>query len=398
MKILFLAPEPFFQERGTPIAVRLALEVLAKRGDDCIDLLTYREGTSIEIPNVTLKRIRSPRLLEGINPGISIRKILCDFILLFATLTLVWRNRKSQYDLIHAVEESVFIAALIKLLFGIPYIYDMDSSLSLQLTEKWFLLRPLRPFLQFAEHLAVKYSTAVVPVCDALAAIADKHGATETCILRDISLLDVNGFKANAEDLRKSLQIPNENLIVLYIGNLERYQGIDLLIEAFAEAAPAHSNSNLIIIGGRKDHIDMYLEKGRELGITSRLHLIGPRPVSSLNSYLLQANILVSPRTLGNNTPMKIYSYLHSGKAILATALPTHTQVLDEKVSMLAAPQVTPFKDALLRLLNEKELRDTLGKNAFELAEEKYTFNVFSRKLNQLYDKIGKDLKSRMSP
>lgn len=390
MKILFLAPEPFFQERGTPIAVRLALEVLAKRKNDSIDLLTYREGSSIEIPNVTVKRIRYPQFLAGISPGISLRKIICDLFLLFGTLALVWRKRKSQYDLIHAVEESVFIAAFIKLLFRIPYIYDMDSSLSLQLTEKWILLRPLRPLFQLAEHLAVKYSTAVVPVCDALAAIADQHGSTETCILRDISLLDVNGFEEQAESLRNTLQIPDDHLIALYIGNLERYQGIDLLIEAFAKAAKQHSKSDLVIIGGRREHIDMYNQKGKQLGVPARIHLIGPRPVSSLNNYLLQADILVSPRTLGNNTPMKIYSYLHSGKAILATALPTHTQVLNEEVAMLAAAQVDDFSAAFCKLFENKKLREVLGQKAFELAEKKYTFKVFSQKLNQLYDKIEK--------
>ena len=45
----------------------------------------------------------------------------------------------------------------------------------------------------------------------------------------------------------------------------------------------------------------------------------------------------MSPRIKGNNTPMKL-SYLHSGKAVLATNLPPHTQILDNRVAMLADP------------------------------------------------------------
>ena len=45
---------------------------------------------------------------------------------------------------------------------------------------------------------------------------------------------------------------------------------------------------------------------------------------------LLAADVLVSPRLKGLNTPMKIYSYLDSGSAVLATRLRTHTQVLDD--------------------------------------------------------------------
>ena len=41
MKILLLAPHPYYQERGTPIAVDLLVRVLSERGDQ-IDLLTYQ--------------------------------------------------------------------------------------------------------------------------------------------------------------------------------------------------------------------------------------------------------------------------------------------------------------------------------------------------------------------
>ena len=49
-------------------------------------------------------------------------------------------------------------------------------------------------------------------------------------------------------------------------------------------------------------------------------------------------DILVSPRIRGTNTPLKIYSYLRSGKPIVATDLLTHTQVLSPDVARLVAP------------------------------------------------------------
>ena len=143
MKVLFLAPQPFYQERGTPIAVKIALESLAKKlaqaspPSPAIDVLCYAEGEDITIPGVRINRIWGLRILAGVRPGISVKKLLCDVIFLFATLLLVWRNRNDQYSVLHAVEESVFIAWLVKKVWGIPYIYDMDSSMSLQVTEKW---------------------------------------------------------------------------------------------------------------------------------------------------------------------------------------------------------------------------------------------------------------------
>ena len=66
---------------------------------------------------------------------------------------------------------------------------------------------------------------------------------------------------------------------------------------------------------------------------------LGPRPMNMFGHYLKQADILVSRRIQENNTPMKIYSYLNSGKAVLVTRLyPTHTRMLNDDVAYLVAP------------------------------------------------------------
>ena len=57
----------------------------------------------------------------------------------------------------------------------------------------------------------------------------------------------------------------------------------------------------------------------------------GERPADEIPAYLLAADVLVSPRSRGTNTPLKIYQYLRSGKPIVATRLLTHTQVLERR-------------------------------------------------------------------
>ncbi len=75
------------------------------------------------------------------------------------------------------------------------------------------------------------------------------------------------------------------------------------------------------------------------MGIASHVYFCGSRPLQELGHYLNQANILLTPRIQGNNTPMKLYSYLGSGKAVLATDLLAHTQVHTSEFSCLV-PQV----------------------------------------------------------
>jgi glycosyltransferase involved in cell wall biosynthesis len=116
--------------------------------------------------------------------------------------------------------------------------------------------------------------------------------------------------------------------IALYVGNLEGYQGIDLLLEGFAARASA-SDLQVIIIGGEHQHIAAYRARAQALGIAAQVHFLGPRPLANLSGYLRQADILLSPRILGQNTPMKVYSYMQAGRAILATNIRSHTQALD---------------------------------------------------------------------
>ncbi|RIL07260.1 MAG: glycosyl transferase family 1 [Proteobacteria bacterium] len=394
MRVLLLAPQPFFQERGTPIAVRLAATVLSKRAKDQIDLLTYHEGSDLEIANVQLVRIYVPQWLErmglkGIGPGVSIKKLMCDLLFAFKALRLVLAKR---YDMVHAVEESVFLALLFKWIFKVPYIYDMDSSLALQVTEKWYVLKPLSPLLNYLERLAVKHSLAVVPVCDALAAIANRHGSPFTQVLHDISLLNGDRKGDFAVNLRNEAGLGEADKVFLYIGNLEAYQGIDLMLESFALAAEKEVLAKLVVIGGREEHIELYRGRAERLGISDRVRFLGTRPVSRLNDYLLQADYLVSPRVKGNNTPMKIYSYLHSGKPVIATDLPTHSQVMDSSCAKLAAPDSESMRQAMLELLGDPDKAAALGEKARALAEERYTFGNFERTLSGIYDKVAAEI------
>ena len=130
--ILVIAPQPFFQNRGTPIAVKLLVEELVKIGYD-VHLLVFHEGEDVELPGVTIHRGPAPWGVHNIPPSISWKKIVCDIFMFFKGFALLRRNR---YTLVHAVEESVFLAMVYKVILKTPYIYDMDSSLAQQLEIK----------------------------------------------------------------------------------------------------------------------------------------------------------------------------------------------------------------------------------------------------------------------
>ena len=113
MKILLLAPQPFFQNRGTPIAVRLMAETLGKMGHD-VHLLAFNEGENVTLDHVTIHRTPDLPFLRAVKPGFSLKKICCDALMAAKSL---WMQRKYRFDMVHAVEESVFIAMLVCFFF-----------------------------------------------------------------------------------------------------------------------------------------------------------------------------------------------------------------------------------------------------------------------------------------
>jgi glycosyltransferase involved in cell wall biosynthesis len=95
--------------------------------------------------------------------------------------------------------------------------------------------------------------------------------------------------------------------------------------------------------------------------------------------------VLVSPRSEGVNTPLKIYSYLASGVATLATRIPAHTQVLTEDCALLVEPNAEALGAGLERLLGDEALRVRLGEHARSHAEEHYSRRAFTEKLARFY-------------
>ena len=400
-----LAPHPFYQPRGTPIAADLVLRALSERGEQ-VDIVTFPEGSDKHYPNVTIHRTPAPKIIaslfKGIRPGFSLKKVICDVFLLVQALRLI---KNGDYDIVHAGEEAVFIALIIKKLFGIPYVYDMDSSLVQQLTDKMPQLQRIAKPLRDCEGIAVRNADAVIAVCQALETEIAPYKPKKVAIIPDISLLryEKNQQKnlREIDPLKEQFSIKGE--LLMYVGNLESYQGIDLLIASFAEALAAAPEAHLVAIGGTEANIQKYQEQARQLNtsqldISANVHFIGPRPIAQLQQYLDQADIVVSPRTQGSNTPMKLYSYLDSGKALLATNLTTHTQVLNNQTALTAEPEVSAFAAGMIHLINHPELRVSLGQAAQAYIAKAHTYEAFARKLGSLYDWVEEEISTDSTP
>lgn len=386
LRVLVMAPHPFFQLRGTPIDVDILVRALSARPGAEVDLLVYGEGEDRTYPNVTLHRVDAPGWTRGVKPGFSLKKLAIDVAMFWKAWSMV---RSRRYDVIHAGEEAAFMAMFYRAVHGVPFVYDLDSSVAQQMVEKNPALSPLAKLFDAIEGAAVRGAVATAPVCNALADLCRKHRARHVVTLHDISQL-ASPDAPRTGKLREEAGTDRE--ILLYVGNLEAYQGVDLLVEAFALAAKRTDRVDLVIIGGDDDDIVRYREKVRDLGIADRAHLVGKRPFDQLDTYLAEADILTAPRIRGINTPMKVFPYLHSGRAVLVTDLPTHSQILSPEVACLAPPEPEGFADAIVRLAENPDERERLGRAGRAFVEANHTFESHARRVNALYDHVVETL------
>ncbi len=379
MKVLVLAPQPFYQERGTPIAVDLLLKTLSDRGD-AVDLLTFHEGSDRSYPGLKIIRIKPWFPLQNIKPGFSLKKLICDAHLFARFLHLMTTQK---YDLVHALEEAAFMALLACPLRKVPYIYDMDSSMTTQLIDKMKPLKKIESLLRLIEGLPMHFAHIVMPMCDALADEARLRGAKAVIVLKDVSLVGYAPETDTVLYLKKDLGADKK--IVMYIGNLESYQGIDLLVESVSLICKDLPEMAVVIIGGADLDLQKYRQKVKKLGLEQVIHFYGKKPVADIAAYMRQADLLVSPRTQGLNTPMKVYSYLHSKTAVLATDLPTHTQVMTSKIAVLAKAEAPAFANAMKTILCDDVRREKLALEAYRHIEKEHSYKAFKQQVNKAY-------------
>lgn len=387
MNVLFLAPQPYFVPRGTPIAVRAAARAVVALGHR-VEILTYHAGETVRDSGVRIRRIERPLGVRSVPIGPSWQKAVCDAHLARAAMRLA---ANGSYELVHAVEEAAFIAMAIKRRLGIPFVYDMDSLMSEQIRAKNPVLLPAAAAFAAMERRAVRAALGVLAVCPALVDDARRmHPDADVALLPDTPL--------NTGDEEPEPEIVAEGGVrAVYVGNLEPYQGLGLLLEAFTRVADDYPAAKLIVVGGGKPGAEARLLRRipGSLWRSGRVRFLGPRPLERLGNILAAADILVSPRCAGRNTPMKLYSYLQSGRPVLATRLPTHTQVLTDDTAQLVAPSAPAMADGLRRLLASPDLRAALGRAGRDLAQREYGPEAFRRRMAEFYGRVGRRVERR---
>jgi glycosyltransferase involved in cell wall biosynthesis len=324
-------------------------------------------------------------MIQHVRVGPSRAKILLDVLVFCKAFTMLL---KEKYDVIHSHEEAAFFSMFLAWIFRTHHLYDMHSVLSNQLTNFDFGNIPIFvKVFELLERMVLKSCKAVITVgADLEEYVKQVDPTIHVVMIENIALhaYETHVTPAAVAELSEKLNLSGR-LPIVYTGTYERYQGLDMALECVDIVVKQYPSVIFLFVGAKNQQAKEWTEKAKEMNLQDHVLFLDVVPPEESMVFLAYAAVLISPRLNGTSTPLKIYSYLHAGKPIVATNIKSHTQVLDLNTAMLVAPDKDAFAEGIIRVLQDPELAQCLGTNALHYAQEKFNYQSYMSKVGQIY-------------
>jgi glycosyltransferase involved in cell wall biosynthesis len=371
--ILVVSPQPFYSDRGTPIAIRQVLQALSDLGHE-VDVLTFPVGRDIDIAGVRIIRCRNPLGIQSVPIGLSREKILLD-----VSLASAWRKllRTRDYAYIHAVEEAAVLGIVFGLAGRVPVLYDMQSSIPERLASHPVLgLAPARSTLDWVERRLLRGAHLTVAswgLRDRLERVEPTARIEEWRYPQDFTPAP----REDVAEVRRELEVSPADRLVLYCGTFEPYQGLSSLIDALPPVAQAVPDAVVALVGGDARRCSELSRHAHSLGMSNRVRILNRQPRARIPAFMTAADVLVSARASGENLPLKVFDYVAAGKPMVVTDIAGAGRLLGTNVAELVHTSSDAIARGLIRVLSNPGRAAELSRNARAFAERHLRWDRF---------------------
>jgi len=392
MKILVVAPTPFFSDRGTHIRILEEALALEKMGH-AITIATYHIGRDIENEiktKIDVRRIR--RWLfwyKKIEAGPDWQKIILDIMLIRKVFNLA---RTQKPDIIHGhLHEGVLIGWIVqKALFWrkIKLVSDFHGSLTREMISHDYLGSGILKIIfkqieKFINNLGDRAITSSEENRKNISPIRQKPSET---VLDGVNLNHYSKQKTKRE-IRKELELPEEKTIITYTGSLIPNKGTAYLFDAIQKALQKNPNLFFIIGGFPIEKAENFVKKN---GFSKNIRLIHPLNYFHLPEILLASDAGVDPKdsTVGQASG-KILQYMGAGLPVICFRRENNLNYLKEGGVYADKFSAQGLAEKILDLSTERESYAKLGEYNKNLAKN-LSWEISAQKINNIYEKILK--------
>ena len=288
---------------------------------------------------------------------------------------------------------------------GIPFVLEVNADLLEQRKFKGLPERGLRRlFALWATRMCFNSAAKIICISVGLKDHLSRKWNVEDSkltVLPCAADVDAFGRDHNPEIVRRGLGLTTEP-VVMWVGGYYPWHDLDLLFRSFTLVLQRHPNAKLILVGDGPIRQSI-AQKVQKNGLQQSVIMTGAIAHADVPEMLSIADIAVVPSAPvpanrgGTGTPLKLFEYMAAAKPIVATALNEAAEVIQDGRNglLVEAGDVNRFAEAILTLLNDPVERVRLGQNARQQAVEQYSWEEYTRRLEEIYLNVVRDTSSR---
>jgi glycosyltransferase involved in cell wall biosynthesis len=384
LKILMLAPTPFFADRGCHVRIYEEARAVQSLGHT-LEIVTYHIGR--DLPGITTQRVPHIPWYSKLEAGPSWHKPYLDSLLFFKALAV---SRRFKPDLIHAhLHEGAFIGLLLKKLLRIPLLFDCQGSLTGEIIDHGFVRKGsfaaavFRWFESIINKSADTIITSSTPAADELVKSWGVPQWGVTAVTDGVNAAEF--YPADKAAARKMLHLPEDVPVAAFLGLFNRYQGVDLLLEVIELIKQRGSRIHFLLMGFPDGN---YRQLAVDKGIDAMITFTGKVDYAQAPRFLAAADVALSPKISLTEANGKLFNYMACGLPSLVFETPVNREILGDVGSYASFADPLDFADKLQALLADSDHCAELGQRSRDKAVREHSWESRGTMLLQLYTKI----------
>jgi len=385
-KVLMIAPTPFFADRGCHVHIYEEVKHLQQLGHKVI-VCTYHNGRDID--GVTTERIVNIPWYRKLEAGASWHKLYLDVLLLLKSYIVARRFRP---DVIHGhLHEGCAIGYLLARACRRPLLFDYQGSLTREMQDHGFAgARGIcgKIFAWFERRIDNLPAAILVHTNQMLEELTGRFAVPMERVIRSGDGVDTDVFHpaASQEGLRAHLGIPDDHKVVVYLGLLEEYQGVDVLLEAIPLVLRECPNTHFLIMG--YPNVEKYTVQVRQLGVAEHVTFTGRIPYEQAPAYLCLGDVAVGPKISMTEGDGKLYDYMACGLPVVASDRPISRQILGPLGVYAQCGEPEDLARCVASLLTDDQLRRKLSKRVRDKCVTDYSWAAVAQRIQRVYKNL----------
>ena len=390
MLILKICPTPFFSDRGCHVRIFEQTKALQKLGHE-VSICTYSSGRNI--PGLDIQRTGDFRWRKKLETGPDWRKYYLDILLFFKAFFFTLKKKP---HIIHAhLHEGAVIAYPIAKFFRIPLVLDLQGSLTDEMIEHQFIKEGTLPyrFNYWLEKRACLMADIILASSINLTTFLKKRFGLNT---RRVELME-EGIKMDEEvaaafrlrkksSLKKTLGIPEDTYVVLYLGLLYSYQGIDDFLEAGKRLLEKRKDIHFLIIGFPGEQ--QYEEKMKGEGLSKYFTFTGKVRYEDIMSFISLADTAISPKISRTESNSKLYHFMVQGIATIVYDLPVNRKILGDTGVYVTSGDIEGLSAETEKVLEDTSRRMEISRSLKQRANKFNDWMKVGKQIEQIYYRL----------